>query len=230
MTGPGGGGLVARSRAGIDCSGALLLLYLGPRVRDDGLLMGTPGAPSHMSDAELLRRIAQGDEHALGQLYDRFGATIFALASRIVGQQADAEEVTMEAFAQVWRGAATFDAGRGSVAAWLCVIARTRALDLLRSHSRRQRLVENAALEPQMDPPENLSVLDEERRQQVETALAALPPAQREAIELAYYQGLSQSEIADRLQQPLGTIKTRVRSGMQKLREVLRGYYFEGAV
>lgn len=187
-------------------------------------------APVDPSDADLLRRIAQGDEHALGVLYDRFGATVFALASRVVGQQADAEEVTMETFSQVWRDAPKFDAGRGSVAAWLCIIARSRSLDLVRSHSRRQRLTETAAREPVEETVTGMQVLDEERRRHVGLALAELPAAQREAIELAYYQGLSQSEIADRLQQPLGTIKTRMRAGMQKLREGLRSYYFEGAL
>lgn len=193
-------------------------------------MTGLSSSPSPLPDGEVLRRIAQGDEHALGVLYDRFGATIYALAIRIVGQQADAEEVAMESFAQVWRDAPKFDASRGSVAAWLCVIARTRALDLLRSHSRRQRLSDSAAREPVAERIEGMGVLDEERRMQVATALAGLPPAQREAIELAYYQGLSQSEIADRLQQPLGTIKTRMRAGMQKLRDLLHGYYFEGAI
>lgn len=177
----------------------------------------------------MLRQIAQGDEAALGQLYDRFGTTVYAVAFRITGQQVDAEEVTMEAFAQVWRDAVKFDPSRGSVPAWLCVIARTRALDLVRSHSRRQRLNESVAREPMEESSAIPDVLHDERRKAVNAALAELPDAQREAIELAYYQGLSQSEIAEQLQQPLGTIKTRMRAGMMKLREMLRGYYFEGS-
>jgi len=189
-------------------------------------------------DAALVGRIAAGDEPALGELYDRFGGVIYAVAYRIAGAAADAEEVVMEAFAQAWREAPRFDPSRGSVAAWLTVMARSRALDLVRSQSRRQRITETAAREEPASAPAmssgfqapGASVLDEERRRAVGAALTALSPPQRQAIELAYYEGLSQSEIAARLQEPLGTIKTRMRLGMQKLREALRPYYFEGAV
>ncbi len=187
------------------------------------------GSASVPADLDLLRRVAQRDEAALGMLYDRFGGIVYALAHRIVGQQVDAEEVAMETFAQVWRDAGRFDPGRGTVAAWLCIIARSRAIDLVRSHSRRQRLAESVAREPVDASVGAHDVLQDERRQAVGAALAELPEAQREAIELAYYHGLSQTEIAERLQQPLGTIKTRMRTGLLKLREMLRGYYFEGA-
>ena len=189
-------------------------------------------------DADLVLRIAQGDDRALGLLYDRFGGVLYAVAFRVVGQQADAEEVVMEAFAQAWREATRFDQARGSVAAWLTMMTRSRALDLVRSQSRRERITDTAAREepaagPAMSagfPSPGTTVLDEERKRAVSSALAALSPPQRQAIELAYYEGLSQSEIAGRLKEPLGTIKTRMRLGMQKLREALRPYYFEGAV
>ena len=189
-------------------------------------------------DPDLVLRVAQGEERALGLLYDRFGAVLYAVASRIVGQQADAEEVVMEAFAQAWREAPRFDAVRGSVAAWLTMMARSRALDLVRAQSRRARLTDTAAREntdqaPAMSaglPAPGAAVEDEERRRAVGAALAALSPPQRAAIELAYYEGLSQSEIAERLKEPLGTIKPRMRLGMQKLRETLRPYDFEVAV
>jgi RNA polymerase sigma-70 factor, ECF subfamily len=194
--------------------------------------------PPGPRDADLVLRMAQGDDQALSQLYDRFGRVLYAVAFRLVNQQADAEEVVMEAFSQAWRDAPRFDQGRGSVAAWLTMMTRSRALDLLRSQSRRERITDTAAREepaagPAMSagfPPPGATVLDEERRRAVAQALAALSPPQREAIELAYYDGLSQSEIAARLKEPLGTIKTRMRLGMQKLREALRPYYFEGAV
>lgn len=193
----------------------------------------TPGP----RDADLVLRMARGDEQALGLLYDRFGTVLYAVASRVVGQQADAEEVVMEAFAQAWREATRFDQARGSVAAWLTMMARSRALDLVRSQSRRERITDTAAREepaagPAMStgfPSPGKTVLDDERKRAVSTALAALSPPQRQAIELAYYDGLSQSEIAEQLKEPLGTIKTRMRLGMQKLRESLRPYYFEGA-
>ncbi len=188
-------------------------------------------------DAELVARVAHGDEGALGQLYDRFGTVLYAVAFRVVGQRADAEEVVMEAFAQAWREAGRFETTRGSVAAWLTVMARSRAIDRVRSQVRRERITDTAAREtpataPAMSAgfqPPGAALLDEERARAVTTALAALSPPQRQAIELAYYEGLSQSEIAERLREPLGTIKTRVRLGMQKLRESLRPYYFEGA-
>jgi len=191
--------------------------------------------PSPAADGELVARAAAGDERAIGQLYDRYGAVLFAVAYRIAGQRADAEEVVLEAFAQAWREAPRFEAGRGSVAGWLTTIARSRALDLVRARSRRDRLTATAAADrPGTSPamgdfrPDPAGALDnDERRRQVRQALETLSAPQREAIELAYFEGLSQSEIAERLQEPLGTVKTRVRLGMQKLRECLRPFYFE---
>jgi len=189
------------------------------------------------TDGALIARAAGGDERALGALYDRYGAVLYAVAYRIVGGRADAEEVVVDAFAQVWRDAPRFEAGRGSVAGWLTTIARSRALDLVRARSRRERAVgaAAAAADRQDAPPAMGDLLgdpaasldQDERRRQVRHALDALSPPQRQAIELAYFEGLSQSEIAERLQEPLGTVKTRVRLGMQKLRECLRPFYFE---
>jgi RNA polymerase sigma-70 factor (ECF subfamily) len=190
-------------------------------------------------DRELVARAAAGDERAMTDLYDRYGTVLYTVAYRVVGQRADAEEVVVEAFAQAWREAARFEAGRGSVAAWLTMIARSRALDLVRARSRRDRLAANAAASAAAsgldrgpaapdhgaspaDPAE-----DDERRRMVRQAMESLSPAQRQAIELAFFEGLSQSEIAARLNEPLGTVKTRVRLGMQKLRESLRPYFFE---
>ena len=191
--------------------------------------------PSPAADGELVARAAAGDERAIGQLYDRYGAVLFAVAYRIAGQRAGAEEGVLEAFAQAWREAPRFEAGRGSVAGWLTTIARSRALDLVRARSRRDRLTAAAAADrPGTSPamgdfrPDPAGALDnDERRRQVRQALETLSAPQREAIELAYFEGLSQSEIAERLQEPLGTVKTRVRLGMQKLRECLRPFYFE---
>jgi RNA polymerase sigma-70 factor (ECF subfamily) len=196
--------------------------------------MPDPALPPPV-DGELVARAARGDEGAIGQLYDRYGTVLYAVAYRIVGQRADAEEVVLEAFAQAWREAPRFEAGRGSVAGWLTMIARSRALDLVRARSRRDRITASAAAErPNTSPamsdfrPDPAKALDlDERRRQVAQALQTLSPPQREAIELAYFEGLSQSEIAERLQEPLGTVKTRVRLGMQKLRECLRPFYFE---
>jgi RNA polymerase sigma-70 factor (ECF subfamily) len=187
------------------------------------------------SDGTLVARAAGGDEYALAQLYDRYGAVLYAVAYRVVGQRVDAEEVVVDAFFQAWRDAARFDAGRGSVAGWLTTIARSRALDLVRARARRERAAGGAAAEQPGTPPTMgeapatpaASLEQDERRRHVRLALDALSPSQRQAIELAYFEGLSHSEIADRLQEPLGTVKTRVRLGMQKLREALRPFYFE---
>jgi len=187
------------------------------------------------SDAELIAGAAAGEERAMAALYDRYGAVLYAVAYRIVGQRADAEDVVIDAFAQAWREARRFESGRGSVAGWLTMIGRSRALDLVRARARRERITASAANEggdappamgsPRSDPAR--AVDHAERRARVREALDTLSPPQREAIELAYFEGLSQSEIAARLQEPLGTIKTRVRLGMQKLRDCLRPFFFE---
>ena len=200
--------------------------------------MPTHPAGALSPDSTLVSRAAGGDERALGELYDRYGAMAYSLACAVVGEPADAEEVVAEAFAQVWRSAAGFDPARGSVAAWIATISRTRALDLVRSRKRRARVVEEAAV--MSDEGESLvfapSVESADRSAElteasaiVRKSLSDLPTEQRRVIELAYFGGLSQSEIAERLSQPLGTVKTRMRSGMEKLRQALRPLVEAGA-
>ncbi len=170
-------------------------------------------------------------------LYDRFGSMAFALAQRILGDAADAEETVADAFIQAWTSAQTFDPARASVPAWLCMITRTRALDRLRARKRRARIIEEAAVqsagtEAAAVPLGSLSVSPDrlaeqnDLRERVVQSLAALPDNQRQVIELAYFGGLSHSEIADRLNEPLGTVKTRVRAAMSKLRDALTAYQF----
>jgi RNA polymerase sigma-70 factor, ECF subfamily len=197
--------------------------------------MHSAGSLPSAADRELVARSAAGDERAMSDLYDRYGAVVYTVAYRVVGQRADADEVVVETFAQAWREAGRFEAGRGSVAAWLTMIARSRALDLVRARGRRDKLAAAAAVsgleagplaaEPAASPAEGAEA--EERRRMVRQAIESLSPPQRQAIELAFFEGLSQSEIAARLNEPLGTVKTRVRLGMQKLRESLRPYFFE---
>ncbi|HEV8150809.1 MAG TPA: sigma-70 family RNA polymerase sigma factor [Gemmatimonadales bacterium] len=186
------------------------------------------------SDRGLLDRVAQGDEAALERLYDRYAAVLYALAYRIAGERSDAEEIVLDSFTQAWRDATRFRSERGSVAAWLTMICRSRALDLVRARARRARVASSAAAaEPGAPPAMGSAVGGErdierlERRKVVAEALRGLSPPQRQAIELAYYDGLSHSEIAERLGEPLGTVKTRVRLAMEKLREMLRPYYLE---
>jgi RNA polymerase sigma-70 factor (ECF subfamily) len=200
--------------------------------------MPTHPAGVQSPDSAIVARIASGDERALGDLYDRYGGMAFSLACAIVGERADAEEVVADAFAQIWRSAAGFDAGRGSVTAWVAPIARTRALDLVRSRRRRARVLEEAAVVT--DEGETLvlapnSQATDRGAEQSEAAalvrrsLADLPSPQRRVIEMAYFGGLSQSEIAAELSEPLGTVKTRMRAGMERLRQALRPVLEVGA-
>ena len=182
-------------------------------------------------DHALVQRMAAGDERALGELYDRHGRAAYALACAIVGERADADEVVVDVFGQAWRAAAQFEPARGSVGGWLATIARTRALDLVRARGRRSRALDRAALLSDggfAAPVKAGEAADRdteraEARHLVTRALAGLPSPQRRAIELAYFGGLSQSEIATQLGEPLGTVKTRIRDGMAKLRTLLGG-------
>ena len=171
----------------------------------------------------------RGEQAAMSSFYDRYAPVVLGLALRITREQADAEDVVVDTFAQVWRDAARFREQRGSVSAWVATIARSRALDLLRSRGRRHRLDDAAEAEAGVAPPAMGAstpspmgnLLADERTRRVHSAMATLPPAQRSALELAYFDGLSQSEIADRLNEPLGTVKTRMRLGVRRLRELL---------
>lgn len=175
--------------------------------------------------AALIRGVAEGDQSALTALYDRTNRLIFGLILRIVGDRATAEEVLLDVYTQVWRQASLYDNKRGAPLAWLMTIARTRAIDRLRSGRTEQQSKESLESVGEVTAatmsPEESAVLGE-RQRLVRSALSSLSNEQREVIELAYYSGLSHSEIALRLGQPLGTVKTRTRLGMMKLRELLR--------
>jgi RNA polymerase sigma-70 factor (ECF subfamily) len=177
-------------------------------------------------DRATVDRMASGDSSALGDLYDRHSRAIYSLAVRILADAAEAEDVVQDVFTQAWRQATRYDAARAPVAAWLMIMARARSLDRLRR--RRSRIVATE-LDPSIPHPrdpdasQELLAISAEQADRLRGALGVLPDGQRTAIELAYYEGLSQSDIAARLQQPLGTIKTRIRSGLLKLREALGG-------
>jgi RNA polymerase sigma-70 factor (ECF subfamily) len=181
-------------------------------------------------DAELVRRMRSKDERALGTFYDRWFPVVHGVVSRMLESPDDVEDVVEEAFWQAWRQAERFEVERGSVQTWLLTIARSRALDRLRSRRRLREdpLVDATAGEADTSAPTPAAPSDPladaehaERSQIVRAALADLPPEQREALELGYFGGLSQSEIAEQTGQPLGTIKTRMRLALQKLRERL---------
>ena len=192
-------------------------------------VVGFPGrsSESQAEDERSLQRVAAGDAGGLGALYDRHGRAVYSLALRVLGDEGDAEEVTQDVFAQAWRRAAQYDQGRGTVAAWLLVMARTRAIDRFRARRVRPegRVHDDEGLTLQQLPATNPDAAAEmmaaERGQRVRRALEDLPFLQRVAIELAYFEGLSQREIAERLEQPLGTVKTRMRLGLLKLRDAL---------
>lgn len=185
------------------------------------------GVPTVAERAVLLvERLAARDDQALGELYDLFGATLYALALRIVRVPGDAEEITQEAFLYAWERAATFDAHRAGVATWLGTLVRSRAIDRLRSQQSQARRRAGLALQVAVAEgaprqlPDDEAALNETGRQ-VRAALDSLPAEQREVLEIAYFEGLSQSEIAERLATPLGTVKTRMRQGMIKLKTML---------
>ena len=173
-------------------------------------------------DAALVRRIAAGDERALGALYDRWSAAVYALVLHIVRDAAEAEDVVEEVFWQAWRQAGRYEPERGGVSTWLLTMTRSRALDRLRSLRRRREetvplAVASETVATSEVTPHGAAELSEVR-ELVAAALRELPVEQREALELAYFGGLSQTEIAARTGQPLGTVKTRMRLAMQKLR------------
>jgi RNA polymerase sigma-70 factor (ECF subfamily) len=183
--------------------------------------------PALSDDGALVRRMAAGDESALGLLYDRWSPLLHSVARRILSDPDDAEEVLEEAFWQAWRQAGRYEEGRGGVSTWLTMMVRSRALDRVRARGRMRE--ERWAVLPEptsadaFDAPAAPDALTErsEERRMIEAAVARLPPEQRETVELAYFRGMSQSEIAAALGQPLGTVKTRARLALQKLRESL---------
>jgi RNA polymerase sigma-70 factor (ECF subfamily) len=178
-----------------------------------------------MSDAtDLIAAMAAGDEAAFVQFYERYATMVFPLILRIVRDPRDAAEVVQEVFWECWQGAGGYDPARGTPEAWIFTRARTRAIDRVRSVRRRSETfttpldqISGGPPQPGRDPAGIAA-----DRSVVAGSLAKLPDVQRQVIELAYYGGLTQTEIAERLGQPLGTVKTRMRTGLERLREILR--------
>jgi RNA polymerase sigma-70 factor (ECF subfamily) len=196
-------------------------------LTEDPFQGGASGAvtpPSHEQEWEtLIHRIAHGDQQALGTFYDTTSSLVYGLALRIVGNAAAAEDVTLDVYMQVWRQAAVYNAQRGTPTAWLFMLTRSRAIDLLRSQMQEQKhtaALAGAETFTSAVTPEESTVVTE-RRRLVRTAFAALAPEQREVLDLAYFSGLSHGDIAARLSLPLGTVKTRIRLGIARLRELL---------
>jgi RNA polymerase sigma-70 factor, ECF subfamily len=184
-----------------------------------------PPRPGTVSDAALMRQVVERNPGALSELYDRHASTLLALSRRILGTVPDAEDALQEVFIHVWNQASRYDPARSSVSTWLVLITRSRAIDRLRNRAVVERTheasqtavpVEHASLEGME------SVFLRERRERVRRELDNLPPEQRQVIELAFYRGLTQSEIAASADLPLGTVKTRTLLAMKKLRNALR--------
>jgi RNA polymerase sigma-70 factor (ECF subfamily) len=186
---------------------------------DERMMAGEP------DDAELLRAVGRRDPAALMALYDRYNRLAFGLAYRVLGDAGIAEEAVQDAFMLVWRRADTFNPARGSgVRAWLLTIVHHKAIDLRRRHGRATAMddIDDVASDAALTAPDAWSAVGERlERDRVRAAVAALPTEQRRAIELAYFDGLTHREIAERLDAPLGTIKGRMRLGLRKLAEAL---------
>jgi RNA polymerase sigma-70 factor (ECF subfamily) len=178
------------------------------------------------NDAEIIRRIRAGDRAAFMAFYDRAAPLLLAVAARILNDRREAEDVLQDVFAQIWQKSHGFDAELGSLASWAVALTRNKAIDRIRASTRRRRLIEEIAISTEaieQSPAASASdhLHGEERAGRIRAALADLSPDQRQAIELAFFAGLTQSEIAERLAQPLGTIKARIRRGMLRLRDRL---------
>jgi RNA polymerase sigma-70 factor (ECF subfamily) len=181
-----------------------------------------------MIDPNLLALVAKGDQQAFSQLYDHSSTLLFTLAVRILGNREEAAELLQDVYLEVWRKVSRYDVGRGTPVAWLVTLTKSRAIDRLRARAARgyratTSLEAGTAMQVADPSPSPLETqADQELRIAVGTAVAGLPQAQQQAIELAYYEGLSHAEIAQRLNQPLGTVKTRIKLGMSKLRDGLQ--------
>jgi RNA polymerase sigma-70 factor (ECF subfamily) len=189
---------------------------------------GTSPQPSSLAasnDAALVRQIADRQSEALAELYDRYAPTLLGLARRVLGNTADAEEILQEVFVHVWNHGGRYDAGRSSVSTWLVLITRSRSIDRLRSRKVVERTHDAAHHEGPREhtSPEGAdNVFMHERRARVRREMEKLPAEQREVLEMAFYKGLTQTQIASQADIPLGTVKTRTLLAMKKLRNALR--------
>ena len=200
------------------------MLTAGGMAGSDYARMQTAGTPTDAAVA-LLARIAQGDREAFGRFYDAFAGLALGLIRRILRDPAASEEVLQEVFWQIWREAARFDPRRGSPEAWVVMRSKTRAIDRLRAMRRREKTfvapVDESVTRSSEAPGENPGVAAETRGL-VRSALNGLPESQRRVVELAFFEGLTQSEIASRLGEPLGTVKTRARLGLERLKGLIK--------
>jgi RNA polymerase sigma-70 factor (ECF subfamily) len=194
--------------------------------RNQGFSIGAVDPAEDQYNAELLRRIALGDEAAFAALYDRFSPVLHGLALRMMNDANEAEDVVQEGFTYIWRRAGAFDASRSSAFAWAVMIVRNKAIDKLRVRLRGERLRDRVNTFPEQftdrDEQSAQEPLFRERRTEVLSALSDMPPEQRQALQLAFFSGLTHEQIAEQLGAPLGTIKARIRRGLLRLRQIFQ--------
>ncbi len=215
------GWILSRISASVaGCSDGIPVTSLAGR-RDASRVLDVTVAPAitsdRVSDADLMARLSAGDQAALGDMHDRYAGLVYAACLRILRDPTAAEEAMSDAFIDLWRRASTWDERRGSLATWLLVLARSRSIDRLR---RRDLSSVGDAAEEQIETDPGAPLVQDEERRAVLQLMATLVPEQRRSLELAYWGGLSQSEIATQLERPLGTIKTWIRDGLMQLREL----------
>jgi RNA polymerase sigma-70 factor (ECF subfamily) len=178
-------------------------------------------------DGELLRRIAAGDREAFAEFYDRNSRLMFSVATRILNDAGEAEDVLQETFVQIWEKARKFDPKLGKPSSWVAIMVRNKAIDRIRASQRRSRLADEAgaefAIASEVNDTANEAMHGHDKAKLIQSAIVELPVEQRYAIELAYFSGLTQDEISKKLNEPLGTIKARIRRGLLKLRDQLEG-------
>ena len=199
----------------------------GTETRRRRISMGfsdqTPGDDRNRTQTQLLAAMARGEKTALAALYDQLSGPLYSLAHRMLSDPTEAQDLLQDIFLQAWRTASSYDASRGTVFSWLATLVRNRAIDRIRMRQRRAELLSQAApdLQPASGEDASGSLWRHEKAEAVRTALTNLAPDQQQAIELAYFSGLTQQEIAARLHEPLGTIKARIRRGLLKLKDLL---------
>jgi RNA polymerase sigma-70 factor (ECF subfamily) len=190
-----------------------------PVDKEETERLSSPQSQTTSPDLALVTGLKSGDQGAMAQLYDRYSSVVYAVALRVLGDTGAAEDVLQEVFLQLWRKPSAFDAARGSLASWLAVITRNRAIDFLRKR-RPETDIEDVVLSV---APDLAGEADRNRAaEKVRGVMVQMAPAQRSALEMAYWQGMSHTEIADKTGEPLGTVKTRIRSGLIALRKAFQ--------
>lgn len=186
--------------------------------------------PAHQNlerDGELLRNIAAGDRAAFAEFYDRHATLMFSVAAKILNNSGEAEDVLQETFLQIWEKAGSFDSKLGKASSWVVILVRNKAIDRIRAGQRRSRLAEAAGAEfavvAEVHDTANEQIHGHDKATLIRSAIGGLPTDQRQAIELAFFSGLTQNEISEKLREPLGTVKARIRRGLLKMRDQLEG-------